>query len=1298
MKHSASTQPRAVLASVGLAISLMSLGAFHGCTRKDTVVRHEGKSGKEPFTEFGASLNISVAATKLVTPESALAKLETLASEQLSTPDVTTLVASNSAQASYTAFERTIRSAQVAHPDRANVPLSVALISLKPSDFSPAKQGATTPLTLEKQLERTKLYVSGRGQLVAGQALEALPELEAVVALDETSGDADALSQSLGLLAEAQVSAGKRSSGLASYQRATELGLGDPRVHAFLGRELLRSKRYDEAIARLLRATLLATENAKPLTLAVAQTDLADALLSEGYVQASGELLMQVLTTLPDVQGASLRAEEAELYRRRADLWQRAGDLAVARGDAVAAESAFTRATQLPGGDAAELLERRTRALLAQGQSARAAINSLELLVPGGVTNPSANPRSQMVTISAGSRLLRALLTSGAGPALEQMLESLVADPRTSPLIARSLALITAQASRDVTLKSRTQANGELRAEDFARLGMVARRVLSTYVVNRPDSPQVFNALLDTYTPEEGEALTSLVIQLCETHPAYAAMFAQELTLHGVATKSVLERARSLSPGHCGAWILTSLLESILDLPASSKGSPACESGSPAQPGALVALTIASMRRGEWQGAVAASGAIPAERGFLKAISLGESGLQRSADALAALPSDVNEASDSLTFYQAAQIALMAEDAGRGEALLLAAKAADPGDERIYEQLLSLYMPKGQRADETQMAMLAKDLREHVPESAFAVLVAARDALSRQRYAAAAEILLPLFDRTPVPSSAFTLGVSIAAAGYTAEPALTARMLTIVENALVQRPQAVMLLSAQARLLSLPALADNSTDERADPESTQLRGARRAEEVLETAYRLLPIRDLARAREQIVGEALKDETRAAELRLQRLERSSRDIDLVLEYARALTVRGDLAGAALVIRDELPSAEFEAVIPLTPVQRARLRSLAMELTPANLKNVGADSVAAGPALLDAIEARIGPLPREAAVARIVLLCMTEATDAQRVLEAVKKAVAADPELKSAIISSIPQLLARRTSADSISMIGVLAQDPDIGSPALIFEWFRAVFVRGDAQAVRAFVKEINDPLTALRDIAGESEIDLTEDSSDQSRRAELAYWVGNAASSILRDDAAEAAYRLALEYQPDHPWTLNNLGYNLLEAGKSMDEATTMIERAAKALPEEPSVIDSLGWLRYRTGDFAVAAELIERAVTHEASNESAEKYLHLGDAKWRLGNNVGAIQAWERGVTEVQNRLQLIRAQRPARVPNQPSVEVSPAEKRAVAEERALVARLSAARERRPVGVTATHAERSGPGGKDTTEVAAAVR
>lgn len=150
----------------------------------------------------------------------------------------------------------------------------------------------------------------------------------------------------------------------------------------------------------------------------------------------------------------------------------------------------------------------------------------------------------------------------------------------------------------------------------------------------------------------------------------------------------------------------------------------------------------------------------------------------------------------------------------------------------------------------------------------------------------------------------------------------------------------------------------------------------------------------------------------------------------------------------------------------------------------------------------------------------------------------------------------------------------------------------------------------------------------------------------------------------------------------------------MIERAAAALPEEPSVLDSLGWLRYRQGDFASATELIQKAVDHEASNDSAEKFLHLGDALWRLGRTDDAISAWERGSTEIQNRLQLIRAQRPARVPNQPAAEMSPAEKRAVSEERALVARLGSAREKRPVGVTATQAERSAPGGNEVTPVA----
>ena len=61
-------------------------------------------------------------------------------------------------------------------------------------------------------------------------------------------------------------------------------------------------------------------------------------------------------------------------------------------------------------------------------------------------------------------------------------------------------------------------------------------------------------------------------------------------------------------------------------------------------------------------------------------------------------------------------------------------------------------------------------------------------------------------------------------------------------------------------------------------------------------------------------------------------------------------------------------------------------------------------------------------------------------------------------------------------------------------------------------------------------------------------------------------AAEADFREALALEPDQPLVLNYLGYCLVEKHENLDEALGMIEKAAKAEPEDGYITDSLGWV------------------------------------------------------------------------------------------------------------------------------------
>ena len=108
--------------------------------------------------------------------------------------------------------------------------------------------------------------------------------------------------------------------------------------------------------------------------------------------------------------------------------------------------------------------------------------------------------------------------------------------------------------------------------------------------------------------------------------------------------------------------------------------------------------------------------------------------------------------------------------------------------------------------------------------------------------------------------------------------------------------------------------------------------------------------------------------------------------------------------------------------------------------------------------------------------------------------------------------------------------------------------------------------------------------------------------------------AEADLREALKRSPDEPMVLNYLGYSMLDRGISSPEAVEMVERAAKLRPGDGGVIDSLGWSQYRQGRFADAVASLEKASALEPTDPTVTE--QLGDAYWRVGRRIEARFRW----------------------------------------------------------------------------------
>ncbi|NCV11373.1 MAG: hypothetical protein EBX06_03950 [Rhodobacteraceae bacterium] len=113
--------------------------------------------------------------------------------------------------------------------------------------------------------------------------------------------------------------------------------------------------------------------------------------------------------------------------------------------------------------------------------------------------------------------------------------------------------------------------------------------------------------------------------------------------------------------------------------------------------------------------------------------------------------------------------------------------------------------------------------------------------------------------------------------------------------------------------------------------------------------------------------------------------------------------------------------------------------------------------------------------------------------------------------------------------------------------------------------------------------------------------------------------ADQDFRSALALNPDQASVLNYLGYSLIERGEKLDEAMKMITKAVEIEPNSGYIVDSLGWGKFRLGQYEDAVPDLERAAELMATDPIVND--HLGDAYWAVGRKNEARFQWRRALS-----------------------------------------------------------------------------
>ena len=124
----------------------------------------------------------------------------------------------------------------------------------------------------------------------------------------------------------------------------------------------------------------------------------------------------------------------------------------------------------------------------------------------------------------------------------------------------------------------------------------------------------------------------------------------------------------------------------------------------------------------------------------------------------------------------------------------------------------------------------------------------------------------------------------------------------------------------------------------------------------------------------------------------------------------------------------------------------------------------------------------------------------------------------------------------------------------------------------------------------------------------------------AAEKIDRLDTLEARLRKLIILRPDHAQAYNALGYTLADRTERLKEARQYIDKALKLAPEDPFILDSMGWVHFRLGNLQEGLVFLQRAFAQRPDPEIAA---HLGEVLWVKGQHDAAETVWR--AAAVQN-------------------------------------------------------------------------
>ena len=140
--------------------------------------------------------------------------------------------------------------------------------------------------------------------------------------------------------------------------------------------------------------------------------------------------------------------------------------------------------------------------------------------------------------------------------------------------------------------------------------------------------------------------------------------------------------------------------------------------------------------------------------------------------------------------------------------------------------------------------------------------------------------------------------------------------------------------------------------------------------------------------------------------------------------------------------------------------------------------------------------------------------------------------------------------------------------------------------------------------------------LSEASERSADDFDLAYDLAMVAEKLGKIEEMERLLRVVISSKPDYHPAYNALGYSLAERNIRLTEAKQLVLKALDLAPGDPFIMDSLGWVEFRSGNLEESRRILQSAFDIKPDAEIAA---HLGEVLWAMDRKIQALTIWKEG-------------------------------------------------------------------------------